>query len=201
MASLGAEANSVDLFFRHVFEERLRTFVPAGAPLLALGRARLGLDPSRPVVRVEEPEGLEGLAGDFGGACTAGLGALDGWDLRTLDRALAAALPSGAPLLLGVSGPWPLPAMLERGLTGVGTPRRDRGRWPSPRAVRAALGRTFRWRGSFALGVLLPGAGHAAWAERNPQAFGLLAALERIVRRWPLFRILGDFVVLEGERR
>jgi hypothetical protein len=35
----------------------------------------------------------------------------------------------------------------------------------------------------------------------HPQAFGLLAALERAVRRWPGLRQLGDLSVLEGRRR
>jgi hypothetical protein len=57
------------------------------------------------------------------------------------------------------------------------------------------------WRRGFALGVLLPGRRQWAWTLEHPQAFGGLAALEKLVRAWPGLRSLGEITVLEGVRR
>jgi hypothetical protein len=35
----------------------------------------------------------------------------------------------------------------------------------------------------------------------HPQAFGALAALEGLVRRWPMLRGLGRYAAIEGVRR
>jgi hypothetical protein len=112
-------------------------------------------------------------------------------------------------VVLSLPGPWPLPATIRRTLTGVGHARRRRasvfGEAPlavaTPAEVRSALGAAFEWTDSYALGVLLPGPDQEGWAADHPQAFGLLAALERAVRRWPGLRHLGDLSVLEGRRR
>jgi len=135
-------------------------------------------------------------------------GALLGADLAAIGRGLSSVLRPDASVLLSIVGPRPLPAMLERGLTGQGTPRRTPwadgaagpSRFPSPRQVRRSLGAAFRWQRDCALGVLVPGPAQAAWAHRHPQAFGLLAALEALLRAWPLLRGLGEQVVLQGVR-
>jgi hypothetical protein len=113
----------------------------------------------------------------------AGPGALDGVDLQALGRALAAALRPGAPVLLCLR-------LRPPGARG-----------PGPRKARERLGTDFVWRGAFGLGVLVPGEEREEWVRRHPQAFGVLAALEGVVRRWPLFREAGDYAVLEGARR
>jgi hypothetical protein len=120
--------------------------------------------------------------GPFDGAY-AGPGALDGADLEAVGRALAAALRPGAPVLLCVT----------RRRTGTGR--------PALRDARARLGPGFTWSASFGLGVLFPGEAREEWARRHPQAFGILAALESVVRRWPVVRALGEYVALEGSRR
>jgi hypothetical protein len=99
--------------------------------------------------------------------------------------------------------------VIRRTLTGVGERRRRRdvrfAEGPpavaTPSEVRAALGAAFEWTDSYALGVLLPGPDQGGWAVDHPQTFGVLAALERGVRRWPGLRHLGDLFVLEGRRR
>jgi len=53
---------------------------------------------------------------------------------------------------------------------------------------------------SFGLGVLVPGEAREEWARRHPQGFGMLAALESVVRRWPIVRAHGEYVALEGSR-
>jgi hypothetical protein len=110
-------------------------------------------------------------------------GALDDVDLQALGPALAAALRPGAPVLLCV----------RRG--------RPSAQHPGPREARARLGPDFVWRGAFALGVVVPGERREGWVRRYPQAFGVLAALEGLVRRWPLLRALGHYSALEGARR
>jgi hypothetical protein len=74
-------------------------------------------------------------------------------------------------------------------------------RYHLPAAASALLGPELVWHRTFALGVLIPGPEHAAWACRHPQAFGALAAVEGLVRAWPVLRSLGDHIVLEGRRR
>jgi len=49
--------------------------------------------------------------------------------------------------------------------------------------------------------VLMPGEPRQDWVRRHPQAFGALAALEGVVRRWPVLRGLGDYAALMGARR
>ena len=121
-------------------------------------------------------------AGPFDGAY-AGPGALDGADLEAVGRALAAALRPGAPVLV----------CIKRRRPGTGR--------LGLREARARLGPGFAWSASFGLGVLLPGEARGDWARRHPQAFGMLAALESVVRRWPVVRGLGEYAALEGSRR
>ena len=129
--------------------------------------------------RVVELGGLDlGTARDLEGAF-AGPGALDGADLAAMGESLAAALVPGAPVLLCVGGGQ---------------------RLPIPEA-RARLGPAFVWRRAFALGVIVPGESAEGWARDHPQTFGVLAALEGLVRGWPVLRARGDYVVIEGARR
>jgi hypothetical protein len=171
--------------FRYAFQERLRAVFAPPALVLELGKQvgedALWLRGTGVGVEVRAPESLGGLALTFDGAYGA-VGALEGADLSRAGRDLAAALRPGSPVLLGLANPRSRP------------PAR-----PSPREVRERLGPAFRWRGSFGWGLLLPW--DAAWIPDYPQAFGLLAALERILRRWPGLRGRGEIVVLEGTRR
>jgi SAM-dependent methyltransferase len=172
-------------------------------------RAR-GLDAARLRVQRLAAEEVGGLEGVFDGAWS-NFGALNCADLAAFGEGLARVLRPGAPVLLSVMGPRPLPAALERALRGRGEARgRSLPRvggltvpvhHPGTRGLRAALGPAFAWRRAYALGVLLPGPDHAGWAARHPLAFALLAALERTVRGWPLLRGLGDHLVVEGVRR
>jgi hypothetical protein len=111
----------------------------------------------------------------------AGPGVLDGADLAALGRALAPALRSGAPLILCL-------------------PHRAAGR-VGLREARARLGPEFLWRDAFSLGAIVPAEARQDWVRGHPQAFGVLAAAERLVRRWPLLRAAGDYLVIEGVRR
>ena len=166
---------------------------------------------------VGRPEELGRRDGPFDGAYC-GLRALEDADLTVVGERLAAALRPGAPVLLCLVGRYPLPAMIDRALTArgqTGPERRSRAttvdariptvdaaiEHPTRREAQRRFGTAFHWRAGFALGVLVPCGSHAAWIERHPLAFGVLAALEGLVRRAPLLRSLGAYVVLEGVRR
>jgi SAM-dependent methyltransferase len=127
-------------------------------------------------------------------------GALGGADLPRTGAALAAALRPGAAVVISLLGPWPLPAVIRRTLTGMGDSRRGRA-CPTLAQARAALGPGLEWTDAYALGVLVPGPDHERWVADHPQAFGMLAALERAIRRWPGLRQLGEHTVLEGRRK
>ncbi len=173
--------------------------------------AARGLTEGRLRVEVRPAEAIGAVAGGpFDGAWS-NFGALNCADLAAVGDGLARVLRPGAPVVFGLMGPWPLPATVERALTARGDARsrsvpRVAGvslpvRYPWPGDVRRLLGPAFTWRRTFALGVLVPGPDHAGWCRRHPQTFGVLAALERLVRDWPVLRALGDHVVLEGARR
>ena len=146
--------------------------------------------------------GYDGAYSDFG--------ALNCSDLAAVGSALAASLRPGAGVIVSLLGPWPLPAVVRRALTGLGEPRlrhvpRVAGvplavGYPTLAEARRALGPALLWTDAFALGVVLPGPEHGAWAARYPQTFAALAAGEAVVRRWPILRGLGDHIVLEGRR-
>jgi SAM-dependent methyltransferase len=233
--------NPVGLVFRHVVQHRLLRLFPPGARVLDLGcgtgsdalalaeagRRVHGVDVSAGMIEqargraagamaerlsfeVRAVETLGELAGPFDGAYS-DHGALNCADLGAVAAGLSRALRPGAPVVFSLMGRRPLPALLERALTGRGGAR-GRGAprvagielpvgYPSVGELRAAFGDAFAWTGAFALGVVLPGPEHAAWASRHPQRFGLLAAIEGRVRHWPLLRSLGDHVVVEGRRR
>jgi hypothetical protein len=189
--------NPVALVFRHVVQARLAVLFPEGARVLHVECSTR-----------EEAAALVAAGGEFDGAYVS-LGALGLADLRAVGAALAAALRPGSWVVVSMPGPWPLPAVIRRTLTGVGVERRSRasrfGLAPpalaTPAEARTALGAAFEITDSYALGVVLPGPAQEQWAADHPQAFGLLAALERAVRRWPGLRQLGDLSVLEGRRR
>jgi len=207
-------ADPVGLFFRHVLEARLEALFPRGAGVLHVGcgpggeplaLAARGIR----VVGIElSPEMIQAAGGGFDGAYV-NLGARGPADLPRVGAALAAALRAGASIVVSLAGSWPLPNVIRRTLTGVGEQRRRRdvhfAEGPpavaTPSEARTALGSAFEWTDSYALGVLVPAPAQGQWAADHPQTFGVLAALERGVRRWPGLRQLGDASVLEGRRR
>ncbi|HEU0108667.1 MAG TPA: class I SAM-dependent methyltransferase [Vicinamibacteria bacterium] len=169
-----------------------------------------GLGPEDCRFDVRGAEDLDAAGSPFDGAYST-FGALSGADLPRTGAALAAALRPGAAVLISLLGPWPLPAVIRRTLTGMGDPRRGRTpraghaapalSYPTLAEARAALGPGLDWADEYALGVLVPDPDREQWVVDHPQAFGMLAALERAVRRWPGLRQLGDHTVLEGRRK
>jgi len=172
--------------------------------------AERGLGPDRVSFEVRDVRDVGGAGHGFDGAYS-GFGALNCAPLSPVARGLAAVLRPAAPLILSLLGPRPLPALLERALTGKGAGRRrDAPRvggihlpvdYPGLGGIARAFGGEFVWSAAGALGVLVPGPSHARWVQQHPQTFGLLASLEGALRGWPLLRSLGDHLLLEGHRR
>lgn len=195
MASLGVRVHAVDVS-------------PAMVEATRAKAERAGVS-DRVTASVLAAESVASLGDGWDGAYS-DFGALNCTALGTVGESLARALRPGAPVLLCVIGPWPLPALVGRALFASGPFRRPvpevEGvpvpvRHLTPRELRDALGPAFAWRDAWAQGVLLPGPMHERWARRHAQAFGVLAALERFVRRLPGLRALGDHAVVEGYRR
>ncbi len=134
---------------------------------------------------------------------------LEGLDVGGLGRRVAAALRPRAPLACVIPGCWPLPAVLERALLGVGDlpwPRRARvegrpERCISAAAWRKAFGPDFSWHRARGVGVLVPAWSSGASVERRALVLGVLAAAEHVIGSWPVLRALGDRILLEGVRR
>lgn len=171
--------------------------------------AERGLGPDQCRFEVTAAENVAAAGPPFDGAYS-NFGALNCADLRSVGGALAAALRPGAAVVLSLLGPWPLPAVMRRALTSLGEARGGRlprvagtplvVSYPTIGQLQEALGPAFVWTDAYALGVLLPSPEYDRWAAEHPQGFGVLAALERVVRRWRPLRQLGDHVVIEGRR-
>jgi SAM-dependent methyltransferase len=188
--------------------------IDVSAAMVERARAKArerGVDGSRVSFDVRAAEECDEAGAAVYDGAYADFGALNCADLARVGGALAWALRPRAPVLLSLMGRRPLPALLRRLVTGRGarrgqvTPRVAEVPVPTWYATvgeaRRRLGPAFAWQSTRALGVLMPGPQHGSWAERNPQAFGVLAALESGIRGFPLLRGLGDHIVLEGVRR
>lgn len=195
LASLGVRVHALDIAPEMVARTRAKA-ERAGLADLVHAEVRAAEDVS------SAGSGFDGAYSDFGPLNCATLG--------TVGEGLARALRSGAPVLVSAMGRWPLPGLVARSLALTGRPRSESprvggasvpARYLGPAELREALGPAFAWRDAFALGVLTPGPPQAGWIARHPLAFGALAAVERVVRRWPGLRSLGDHVVVEGIRR
>lgn len=172
--------------------------------------AALGIEAQRLTVEVRPAEDVAACGPGFDGAYS-DFGALNCTDLRAVGQGLAQALRPGAPVLLSLMGPHPLPAWLAARLRarpaarGVRVPRvagLDVATDYLPAAeVRRRLGAEFAWRAPQALGVLMPDPNYGAWGGRWPRVLAALDRVEGWVRGWPGLRALGDHVLHEGRRR
>jgi hypothetical protein len=169
-----AEAQgAVALYFAHVAAERLRPRLAKGQRVLDFGD-RVG--------RVAVHLWASGIAVDRRGAGTydGAFAEVRDWGAtRERARDLAGLLRPEAPVLV----------------------RLERRPGQSVERVLLDLGPAFAWEGPSALGLLVPGEGLSGWAESHPHAFAVLAALEGLVRSWPLVSSAGREALLLGKRR
>jgi hypothetical protein len=178
-----AEARgTIALYFAHVVAETLRPRLSPGASVLDFGDLR-GLVAEHlvaagaTVVR-EEGEAAEALTGRQAARMGGAFAEVGDWSHALIQgKALAPRLAPGAPVLV----------RLRRGPDQ-----------PVARVI-ADLGPEFFWERPSSLGHFVPE--ETAWAERYPQAFGFLCALEGALRSRPLFRDAGREALLLGVRR
>jgi ubiquinone/menaquinone biosynthesis C-methylase UbiE len=169
--------------------------------------AREGGAGGSPRFEVRAAEEVGSTLGVFDGAFS-NFGALNCAALPAVGRAVVSCLRPGAPVAFCVVGRHPLPGLARQALTGrsARSPKVPVGGklvsapGLSARELRDGLGPGFSWRSCAALGVLVPAPAHEDWARRNPVAFGMLAAAERLVREWPGAREWGDHLLLLGTR-
>lgn len=131
-------------------------------------------------------------------------------DMPSLVAALASRLAPGAVLALVVMGryvPWEWIWHLARGQWGRAFRRlgRDGTEWrglrityPTPAMLAASLGPRFAVTRVAALGCVLPPSYAAAWLERSPRTFKVLAGLERRLGAHAALAPVGDHYLLEA---
>ena len=73
--------------------------------------------------------------------------------------------------------------------------------YPSAREIEATLGRNFRRIGDRGVGIFVPPSYLEPWAQKLPRTVNALAAIDRLVAQWPVFRSIGDHRLLIFERR
>lgn len=175
---------AIALYLAHVAAEVLRPRLPKAARVLDFGdlRGRVGehLRAAGATIVREEQAGATGREGNGAPPFAAAFAEVGQW-ARTRAHApeLASLLVPGAPLLI----------------------RLRRGPEQSVARVKDDLGPDFSWDLRAGLGLLIPTEAQSAWAERYPQAFGFLCALEGALRARPPFRDGGRETLLLGTRR
>jgi SAM-dependent methyltransferase len=194
LAGLGVDVHGVDVSPAMIARARQKAAAQRGT----MGSARF---------EVRAAEEVGSLEGRFDGAFS-NFGALNCADLPAVGRGLVSLLRPASPVALCVIGPRPFPGLVQQALTGrparaaearlAGRPVPSRAL--SSRELREGLGPGFSWHSCVALGVLVPAPAQEDWARRNPVAFGLLAAAERLVRGWPVVREGGDHLLVLGAR-
>lgn len=136
-------------------------------------------------------------------------------DLATVARPLAEHLPSGAQLLLCLSTRFCLWEILHYIAAGdlrkafrrcSGSSQAQLGGYlvpvfyPTLRSVLRSFGRGFRLRSVTGVGLAVPPSYMEGWARRNPSVFRLCEIIDRVLRRCPAVRVLGDHMLVHLER-
>ena len=72
--------------------------------------------------------------------------------------------------------------------------------YPSLRSVLQCFGAQFRLRSLNAVGLAVPPSYMEEWARRHLSTLRACESVDRLLSRWPLFRVLGDHMLLHLER-
>lgn len=73
-------------------------------------------------------------------------------------------------------------------------------RYPTVAEIATCFAPYFRVRNVYGAGIMVPPSYVEGWMRRLPRAMGTLRRVDRFIKNWPLFRVLGDHVVLVLER-
>jgi ubiquinone/menaquinone biosynthesis C-methylase UbiE len=72
--------------------------------------------------------------------------------------------------------------------------------YPTVNQIRRAFEPTFRLRSITGIGVFVPPTYAEAWMRRHCRLLTFLQACDRITAEWPIFRVLGDHMLLHLQR-
>jgi SAM-dependent methyltransferase len=167
--------------------------------------------------RVLKNENIGTLAreGPFDGGFSSFSGLNCTEDFPGVASALALLLQGGARFIAGMTGrlvPWEIAWFLAHGKPGKALRRLRRdgpdfNRGPVPvrnysvREIATVFAPGFRLKHWEGIGIAVPPSYMEHWARRFPRTTNALAAVDWRIGRIPLFRSLGDGVLLEFERR
>lgn len=203
LARNGFTVTALDASPRMVARARARAAAEApGAPVAFSVLCTERLSELAPALR------FDGVFSNFSGLnCVA--------DLARVARDLAGRLEPGAPLLLCLSTRlclWEVVHYLARGNPRKAL-RRLGGRaharvgelvvpvfYPTPGSVKESFGELFRLRSITGIGILVPPSYLEGWARRHRAVLDLSERLDRVLRRLPGVRVLGDHMLLNLER-
>jgi SAM-dependent methyltransferase len=163
--------------------------------------------PTEKIATLESEAPFDGAFSNF-----SGLNCVE--DLSAVARNLACLLKPGASLLVCVIGhfvPWEIVWFLVHGKPGrafaralangelikAGDLKIQR---PSVRKMARLFAPDFELRGWRGVGIAVPPSYMEPWARRFPEFTRLLARADNWIDRWPLFRNLGDCVLVEFAR-
>ena len=136
-------------------------------------------------------------------------------DLSAVFNRLAVLLRPGAKLLLCLSTRFCVWEILHYAVKGdlQKAIRRCHGRsvasfdelsfrtyYPTIQSLRSLLGSAFRLRSITGVGVTVPPSYLESWMRKHPQMLHVLKRIDATVCEWPIFRVLGDHMLLQLER-
>jgi hypothetical protein len=72
--------------------------------------------------------------------------------------------------------------------------------YPTIQSLRGMLGSAFQLRSITGVGVTVPPSYLESWMSKHPQMLHVLKRIDATVCEWPVFRVLGDHMLLQLER-
>jgi hypothetical protein len=72
--------------------------------------------------------------------------------------------------------------------------------YPTIRSLRGMLGSAFQLRSITGVGLTVPPSYLESWMRKHPQMLQVFKRIDAAVCEWPVFRVLGDHMLLQLER-